>query len=239
MRNELRGAAIVITGALSGIGRLTARRFAERGANLVLVARRAGMLEEAADECRARGVDAVAVPGDVAEPADMQRAADEAMRRFGAIDVWTNNAGVMMFGRFEDTPMDDFRRVLETNLFGVVNGTRAALPYMILRNKGVIINNASIVGHLGQPYSAAYVTSKFAVRGFTIALRQELSDRPGIDVCAVLAVLDRHPALATCSELYGTRSPRLPSGDRSRDRGGRDREPRRAAAPRACGRGGR
>lgn len=69
MRNELRGAAIVITGASSGIGRVTARRFAEKGASLVLVARRAGMLEEAADECRARGVDAVAVPGDVAEPA--------------------------------------------------------------------------------------------------------------------------------------------------------------------------
>jgi short-subunit dehydrogenase len=186
MRSELRGAAVVITGASSGIGRVTARRFAEEGASLVLVARRARMLEEAADECRARGVDAVAVPGDVAEPADMQRAADEAMRRFGAIDVWVNNAGVMMFGRFEDTPMDDFRRVLETNLFGVVNGTRAALPYMIRRNKGVIINNASIVGHLGQPYSAAYVTSKFAVRGFTVALRQELSDRPGINVCAVL-----------------------------------------------------
>jgi short-subunit dehydrogenase len=186
MRTELRGATVVITGASSGIGRAAARLFAEKGARLVLCARRADMLAEAVEECRRRGTEALAVPADVSLPEDMQRVADEAMRRFHGIDVWVNNAGVMMLGRFEDTPAEDFRRVIEVNVFGVVNGTRAALPYMLRQNKGVIINTASIVGHLGQPYSTAYVTSKFAVRGFTVALRQELLDRPQIQACAVL-----------------------------------------------------
>jgi NAD(P)-dependent dehydrogenase (short-subunit alcohol dehydrogenase family) len=186
MRMELKNAVVVITGASSGIGRATARRFARRGARLVLSARRADMLSDAVEECRRLGAEAFAVSGDVTSPAEMQLLADEAVRRFGRLDVWINNAGVMMFGRFEDTPSEDFQRVIDVNLFGVVNGTRAALPHMLRRNRGTIINTASIVGHLGQPYSTAYVTSKFAVRGFTVALRQELLDRPNIQVCAVL-----------------------------------------------------
>jgi short-subunit dehydrogenase len=186
MRNDLRGATVVITGASSGIGRAATRLFADRGARLVLCARRADMLAEAVEECIDRGTEALALVADVSVLENLQRVADEAMRYFGSIDVWVNNAGVMMLGRFEDTPDADFRRVIDVNLFGAVNGTRAALLYMLRQNRGVIINTASIVGEVGQPESAAYVTSKAALRGFTIALREELLDRPNVQVCAVL-----------------------------------------------------
>ena len=186
MGSRLAGKVVVITGASSGIGRATARRFAEEGSRVVLTARRSDMLEEATEECRARGTNAIAVAADVTVPEEMQVVADEALRHFGDIDVWVNNAGVMLFGRFEDTPAEEWRRVVDVNLFGYVNGIRAVLPHFLRRNRGTIINNASIVGHVGQPMSSAYVASKFAVRGLTIALRQELLDRPGIEVCSVL-----------------------------------------------------
>ena len=184
MARNLAGAVVVITGASSGIGRAAARAFAERDARLVLAARREEPLREAADECRRLGVDAVAVPTDVTDEAAVEGLARQAAERFGGIDVWVNNAGVYLAGSFEDTPPEAFRRVIEVNLFGCVNGARAALPRLRARN-GVLINVASVAGASTYPYFSAYVASKWAVRGWSATLRQELFGS-GVDVCTIL-----------------------------------------------------
>jgi short-subunit dehydrogenase len=182
---DLAGKVVVITGATSGIGREAARRFAERGCRLVLAARREEMLEEAVAEVEERGGMAFDVAVDVTDEDAVEHLANEAIRRYRAIDVWINNAGVMMLGEFWKTPAPDFRRLVETNFFGTVHGARAVLPHFRRRGHGVLINVASLVGHVGQPSSSAYVASQWAVRGFSIALRQDLEDHPGIHVCLV------------------------------------------------------
>ena len=179
---------VVITGASSGIGRATAHAFARSGARLVLVARRQAPLEAAAKECAGLGARAaIAVPADVTDADALERAADRAVAAFGRIDVWVNNAGVAALGRFEDMPLDAFRRVMDVNLYGYVHGARAALrQFRAQASRGVLINNASFLGAVGAPYASAYVASKFAVRGLSECLRQELQDTPGIQVCTVL-----------------------------------------------------
>jgi NAD(P)-dependent dehydrogenase (short-subunit alcohol dehydrogenase family) len=181
---ELSSSVVVVTGASSGIGRATALAFAQAGAKLVLAARGEEALSEAAAECVARGGEALPVATDVRDPAAMRRLAERAEDRFGGVDVWVNNAGVTLLGRFEDAPEDLWREVLEVNLFGYVNGARAALP-SLRRRGGVLINVGSVNSRVGAPYASAYVASKFAVRGFAECLRDEL--RPhGVDVCTVM-----------------------------------------------------
>jgi short-subunit dehydrogenase len=185
MRQDLARKVVVITGASSGIGRAAAHRFAERGCRLVLAARREERLDEVVAECEERGGTAISAVVDVADEAAVDHLANVAIRHYRGIDVWINNAGIMMLGPFWKTPAADFRRLIETNLFGVVNGARAVLPHFLRRGRGILINTASIVGHVGQPDSTAYVASKFAVRGFSIALREDLTDHPDIHVCMV------------------------------------------------------
>lgn len=182
----LMGKVVVITGASSGIGRATAHAFAREGARVVLAARRADALEQVAGECSALGAEALVVPTDVSVPEQVDRLADATLARFGHIDVWVNNAAVLMMGRFEDLPLDALRRVMETNFFGRVYGTRTALRHFRTRGRGVIIDVNSVLGRVVQPYASAYVASKFAVRGLIQSLRTELFDSPNIHVCSVL-----------------------------------------------------
>jgi short-subunit dehydrogenase len=184
MKRKLEGAVVVITGASSGIGRATALAFARRGSSLVVAARREDALDGLVQECQQIGVRAIAVPTDVADADAVEALAQAAERQFGRIDVWINNAGVYLAGRFEDLPPEDFRRVIEVNFFGCVNGARAALP-RLRRNGGVLINTASVAGTSAYPYFSAYIASKWAVRGFTATLREENLDSD-LDVCAVL-----------------------------------------------------
>ncbi|MBP2227397.1 NAD(P)-dependent dehydrogenase (short-subunit alcohol dehydrogenase family) [Azospirillum agricola] len=177
---------VVITGASSGIGRATALEFARRGASVVLAARRLAALHEVAEACVEAGGRAMVVPTDVTDQDGVRRLAERALAGFGGIDVWVNNAGVLALGSFEETPEDVFERVVQTNFFGVVHGCRAVLPHFLDEGRGVVINTASMVANVGQRYATAYVGSKFAVRGFTESLRQELVDEPDIHICTVM-----------------------------------------------------
>ena len=165
--------AIVITGADSGIGLATARLAAKRGARLVLCSRNAEELARIGAELRSHGAEVEWYAGDVADGNDMLRVAEVAIRAFGRIDTWINNAGVSIYGLIEDVPVEDAQRMFDTNYWGVVNGSLAALPYL-KANGGALINVGSIVSDTVVPLQGHYSASKHAVKGFTDALRIEL-----------------------------------------------------------------
>jgi len=169
-----RNKVVVITGASSGIGRATALRFAKQKAHLVLASRRGTALAALADECEALGARAIAVPTDTSDEAQVDALGQAAVSRFGRIDVWVNDAAISVFSPFLEMPSDDFRRVIDVNVMGYVYGSKAALRAMTTQGSGVLINVASIVGEIPQPYTAPYGMSKAAVRALGVSLRQEL-----------------------------------------------------------------
>ncbi len=171
---KLKGAVAVITGASSGIGRATALAFAAKGSSVVVAARREGALRDLVAEIERNGGRALAVPTDVTDEMAVQQLAERAVQQFGKIDIWVNNAGVILYGPLNETPMADYRRVMETNFFGCVHGSRAALDVFKDQGTGTLINLSSVVTRLPQPYASAYVASKHAVHTLGMCLRQEL-----------------------------------------------------------------
>ena len=166
---------LVITGASSGIGLTTAKMAAKKGAKVVLASRDEEALRKAVDEIRAEGGVAVHVVADVANLEDMHRVAHTAEREFGGFDTWVNNAGISIYGRILEVPVEDARRLFETNYWGVVNGSLVAAPHLRKRG-GALINLGSIVSDLAVPLQGHYSASKHAVKGFTDALRMELEE---------------------------------------------------------------
>jgi len=175
---------IVITGGSSGIGLATAQMAARLGARVVLNSRDEVDLGQAVEQIRADGGKVASVTGDVADSEAMKRLAATALREFGAIDTWINNAGVTIYGRLEEVGIMDARRLFETNYWGVVHGTLAALPHLKARG-GALINLGSILSDTGYPLQGHYTASKHAVKGFTDSLRLEL-EKEGTPVSVTL-----------------------------------------------------
>jgi short-subunit dehydrogenase len=169
----LQGKTVLVTGASAGIGAAVARELALHGANLVLAARRRDRLDALAAELRAR-VKAIAVTADVTRDGDLEAAVAEAERTFGGLDIAVANAGFAVTGRIERLTLDDHRRQLETNLFGVLRTIYAALP-ALKRSRGQLAIMGSVAGHVPTPGTAPYNMSKFALRALAEALHDELA----------------------------------------------------------------
>jgi NAD(P)-dependent dehydrogenase (short-subunit alcohol dehydrogenase family) len=181
---RLRDQTIVITGASSGIGLATARMAAERGARVVLSSRNEEDLRHACDQICGAGGRAIYVVADVADPAAMDRVGETAVREFGGFDTWVNNAGVSVYGKLTEMPIEDKRRLFDTNFWGVVYGCRTAVKHL-RSTGGVIINIGSIVSDRAVPLQGIYSASKHAVQGYTDALRMEL-EHDGLPVWVTL-----------------------------------------------------
>jgi len=166
---------MVITGATSGIGLATARKAAQQGAKLVVVARNEGALKPLVEELHQGGHEAIYVVADVGNEKDVKKIAKAATDQFGHVDTWINNAGVSIFGRLEEVTEEDSRRLFDTNFWGIVHGSLAASRLMKGRG-GAIINLGSEVSDTAIPLQGMYSASKHAVKGFTDALRMELEE---------------------------------------------------------------
>lgn len=177
--------SIVITGATSGIGLTTARMAAKKGAKVVLTARNETALRELADEITANGGQAVYAVADVADLNALRVASEKAIAEFGGFDTWVNNAGSSVYGRIMDVPVEDLRRLFETDFWGVVNGSRVAVDH--LRTKGgALINIGSESSDAPIPLQGVYSSAKHAVKAFTESLRMELeSDKLPISVTLI------------------------------------------------------
>jgi short-subunit dehydrogenase len=172
---KLNEQVMVITGATSGIGLVTARTAAERGARLVLAARNEEALRMLAGELTSKGAEAIYVVADVGKEPEVRRIAETAIEQFGGFDAWVNNAAVSIYGRVLEVSMEDHRQLFETNYWGLVHGSRVAAEHLKQRG-GAIINIGSALSDRAIPLQGTYCASKHAVKGFTDALRMELEE---------------------------------------------------------------
>jgi NAD(P)-dependent dehydrogenase (short-subunit alcohol dehydrogenase family) len=207
---KVRGSVVVVTGASSGLGRAVALELAKRGASLILAARRGDALEDTAQLCRSAGGTAIVVETDVTDPAQVDALAARALEVTGQIDFWINNAAVTLFSRLEDGPLEDHKRVIETNLFGAIHGARAVIPIFRRQHQGVLVNVGSVLSEVGHAFVPAYVISKFGVHGLSEALRVELADEPDIHVCTVFPFAIDTPHFEVAANRIGRAPYALP-----------------------------
>lgn len=178
MSLDLNGAVAVVTGAASGIGRATALALATRGAHLALVDRNEEGLTATAEGARASGVNVSQHALDVTDADAVRALPDAVVAEHGRVTILMNNAGVSLVGRFEEVSLEDVRWLLEINLFGVIALTKAFLPILMAQERAQIVTVSSLFGLVAPAEQVAYSTSKFAVRGFSEALRHELEGTP-------------------------------------------------------------
>jgi len=195
---------IMITGASAGVGRATARAFARRGARVGLLARGREGLEGARQDVEKLGGRALAVPTDVADPAQVEAAASAVEETFGPIDVWVNNAMVSVFSPVKQMEPEEYRRVTEVTYLGTVYGTLAALRRMLPRDRGTIVQVGSALAYRGIPLQSAYCAAKHAIQGFCDSLHCELIH----DKSRVRLTMVQMPALNTTQ--FGWVKSRLP-----------------------------
>ena len=221
----------VVTGASAGVGRAVARELGRRGASIGLLARGDAGLEAAAREVADAGGRALAIPTDVAEPDQVERAAQAVEAELGPIDLWVNDAFTSVFAPFVEIDPDEFKRITEVSYLGYVYGTRAALVRMVPRNRGTVVQVGSALAYRGIPLQSAYCGAKHAIQGFTESVRCELLHRgssvritmvqlPAVNTPQfgwVLSRLPRHPQpvppiyqpeVAARAVLWATEHPR-------------------------------
>ncbi len=184
MRRTIEGSRAVVTGASSGIGRAIAIELCRQGAKVVATARRADRLKALAEEVAAAGGKLETTAGDIVDPKVQLKALETAQKTFGGVDILVNNAGVGAMGLFEQSDPRLLRRVMDVNFFALVEMTRLALPFLKIGTRPIVVNVGSILGHRGVPYNSEYCASKFAVQGFSEAVRTEFI-RHKIDVLVV------------------------------------------------------
>jgi NAD(P)-dependent dehydrogenase (short-subunit alcohol dehydrogenase family) len=189
----LRDKVVVITGAGGGMGREMAVLAAGRGALLALSDWDADALDGTVELVRAQGAEVRGDVVDVSDRAAMAQWATDVVDRFGRVDVLVNNAGVSMSGHFEDMTYEEFDWILGVNLYGVVHGTKEFLPHLIASGDGVLVNISSLFGLISMPGQSAYNATKYAVRGFTEALREEM-------------MVSGHPVSVTCVHPGGIKT---------------------------------
>jgi NADP-dependent 3-hydroxy acid dehydrogenase YdfG len=174
MSDNIEGKVVVITGASSGLGEATAKTLSELGATVVLGARRQDRIQALANELTGSGGKALAVTTDVADRQQVKHLVDAAVKIYGRVDVMINNAGLMPQALLESLQFDEWERMIDVNLKGVLYGIAAALPIMKQQKSGHFINVSSVAGHKVGPGFAVYAATKFAVRALSEGLRQEV-----------------------------------------------------------------
>jgi short-subunit dehydrogenase len=202
---------MVITGASSGIGLATAYTAAEQGAKLVLVARSEDTLITIEELINESGGDAIHVVADVSNREEVEKVAQIAIKTFGRIDTWVNNAGLSIYGRLDEVSEQDHRRLFDINFWGIVHGSLVALPHLI-ESEGTLINLGSEVSEAVVPLQGMYSATKHAVKGFTDALRVEIQE---IDQAPISITLIQPTAVNTPfpqhAKNYMSKEPKLPT----------------------------
>ncbi len=183
-RRSIAGSRMLITGASQGIGRALAVQAAQQGAKVLAAARHEKYLQELAQEVRGQNGTLEYVVADVTSPADRHKMVEAAQRHFGGLDILVNNAGIGATGHFADVDFDILRKIMEVNFYGLTETTRAFLPLLKQGNRPAIVNISSIAGKRGIPARSHYSASKFAVQGFSEALRAEMA-KDGVDVLVI------------------------------------------------------
>jgi NADP-dependent 3-hydroxy acid dehydrogenase YdfG len=174
MENGIKGKVVIITGASSGMGEAAAKHLSGLGATVVLGARRGGRIEKLANEIHANGGNALAVTVDVTQREQVKGLVEKAVGQFGRVDVILNNAGIMPLSTMDSLHVDEWDKMIDVNIKGVLNGIAAVLPYMKEQKSGQIINTSSVAGHKVFNGSAVYSATKYAVRALTEGLRMEV-----------------------------------------------------------------
>ncbi len=183
-KRVIAGSRAIVTGGSSGIGKAIALELCGQGASVVVTARREERLAEIVEESRSLEGAMLSVAGDISEPDVRERVVNCAVSELGGLDFLVNNAGVGTLGRFEDATAERLRQVMEVNFFALVEMTRTALPHLKQGRRPIIVNVSSILGRRAVPHNSEYCASKFAVHGFSEAIRTELAGQ-GVDVLVV------------------------------------------------------
>jgi NADP-dependent 3-hydroxy acid dehydrogenase YdfG len=181
--NSLQDTVAIVTGASSGIGEATALALAAEGATVAVVARRADRLDDLATRIADGGADPIVVAADLTEASEAPRVIDEVVGKAGRLDVLINNAGVMLLGPIQDAPLDEWQRMIDINIRGLLNCSHAALPHLLKaaeegpRNVADIVNISSVAGRVARNGSGVYNLTKHGVGAFSESLRQEVTRR--------------------------------------------------------------